>query len=153
MNKYNANPKGWKTGDCVVRAISTATNKSWDDVFIGLNEIAFKKKRVFNDPIVYTEYLKQLGWDKKAQPRFYEYGCGCKVGMSKQTVNEFIDYINGDLQINRKTDAYIITVAHHMTCVKFDNTLGKFELYDIWDCGNKTIRNYWIREGERNNEI
>ena len=28
---YNANPKGRKTGDCVIRAIAFALNKSWID--------------------------------------------------------------------------------------------------------------------------
>ena len=55
MIKYNANPKGWKTDDCVIRAIALATNQTWDKVFTDLNEIAFKKKRVFNDKKVYDE--------------------------------------------------------------------------------------------------
>ena len=29
--KFNANPKGRKTGDCVVRAICTALNESWEE--------------------------------------------------------------------------------------------------------------------------
>ena len=33
FSKHNQNPKGWKTGDCVVRAISYATGKTWQEVF------------------------------------------------------------------------------------------------------------------------
>ena len=65
MIKYNANPKGWKTNDCVIRAIALATNQSWDKVFTDLCEIAFKKKRMLNDPRVYEKYLSQLGWNKR----------------------------------------------------------------------------------------
>ena len=32
----NPNPGGSYVGDCVIRAISIATNKSWYDTFIGL---------------------------------------------------------------------------------------------------------------------
>ena len=31
--RYNANPKGWKTGDCVIRAVAAATQQTWDDVY------------------------------------------------------------------------------------------------------------------------
>ena len=60
MIKYNANPKGWKTDDCVIRAIALATDKTWDQVFTDLNVIAFKKKRTFNDPCGYTSIKTYL---------------------------------------------------------------------------------------------
>lgn len=42
---HNANPKGLKNAnDCVIRAISFATNKSWDKVHTELFDIAMKKK-------------------------------------------------------------------------------------------------------------
>ena len=31
--KYNNNPKQNKTNDCVIRSISLALNKSWEDVY------------------------------------------------------------------------------------------------------------------------
>lgn len=34
--RYNNNPKQNKTSDCVIRAISFATNKSWEDIYIGI---------------------------------------------------------------------------------------------------------------------
>lgn len=33
---YNPNPYGKSVGDCVVRAISKATNQSWDDTYWGV---------------------------------------------------------------------------------------------------------------------
>lgn len=66
--------------------------------------------------------------------------------MKKQTIYEFIRDLNNKMHIEgRKQDAYIITVAHHMTCVKFDENKGRYDLYDTWDCGEKTIGNYWVK--------
>ena len=33
---YNENPLGKSTGDCVIRAISKALGKTWDEVYVGL---------------------------------------------------------------------------------------------------------------------
>ena len=56
---YNANPKGLKTGDCVIRALSKATGKSWDEVYAELCEIGYKKKKLPNNDCVYKAVLKQ----------------------------------------------------------------------------------------------
>lgn len=148
MVKYNANPKGWKTGDCVVRAIALATNQTWDQVFLDLNKVAFRKKRLLDDPCVYNEYLKQLGWEKKAQPRYYNYESGYRtVNYDKLTIYEFIRDLNHSILVGGyRHEAFLITVAHHMTCVKFDKEKCRYDLYDIWDCGEKTIGNYWVKE-------
>ena len=144
MIKYNANPKGWKTNDCVVRAIALATNQSWDKVFTDLCEIAFKKKRMLNDPRVYEKYLSQLGWNKRKQPRFYTYEDGSRSTYKKETVDEFIINRNFDRLIQTKYDTYIIRVANHMTVVKLNE--GKFDLFDIWDCGHRCVGEYWVKE-------
>lgn len=41
--KFNNNPKQNKTNDCVIRAISFATNKSWEDVYNDLTKLGCKK--------------------------------------------------------------------------------------------------------------
>ena len=38
--KYNANPKGRKTGDCVIRAICTALHMSWEETYIEMLRVA-----------------------------------------------------------------------------------------------------------------
>ena len=60
--KENINPKGWKCGDCVVRACAKATNKSWDETYQALYEIGFKKKRMLNDDCVYCKFLEDNGF-------------------------------------------------------------------------------------------
>lgn len=34
--RYNPNPDGKNVGDCVIRAISAATNQKWEQTFIAL---------------------------------------------------------------------------------------------------------------------
>ena len=36
---YNANPSGKRTTDCVIRAISTATDQTWEETFNGLAQL------------------------------------------------------------------------------------------------------------------
>ena len=34
--QYNPNPEGKSTGDCVIRALTKALNKSWEQVYVEL---------------------------------------------------------------------------------------------------------------------
>lgn len=122
---YNVNPKGWKEGDCVIRAISYASCESWDKVFQDLSNIALKKKRLFNSKQVYEEYLDNLGFVKHQQPKFDD---GTKYTIAE--INQVVD--------SRKYDV-IISCAHHLTCI--DNDC----LIDTWSCLNKCVGNYWTR--------
>lgn len=124
MIKLNMNSKGIKASDCVVRAICYATQQSWDDVYNELCKIGFKMKRMPNEKQVYEKYLEHLGWSKQKQPR--------KSNGFKYTVDEFAESMSREV--------YIVTVANHMTVVA-----GR-EIVDTWDCGHKTIGNYWIKE-------
>ena len=45
---HNANPKNRRSGDCVIRAISTATGKSWEEVLTDLCKLALQEKRIPN---------------------------------------------------------------------------------------------------------
>lgn len=123
MIELNLNPRGIKTGDCVVRAIAYATQQSWDDVYKGLVEIGLKMKRMPNEKQVYEKYLDSLGWKKQKQPR--------KHNGFKYTIDEFIKAAPKGI--------YIIKVALHLTVV-VDG-----DIVDIWNCGRKSVGNYWIK--------
>ena len=124
MEKLNLNPKGIKTGDCVIRAIAYATQQSWDTVYKDLCEIGFKMKRMPEEKQVYEKYLDKLGWEKQKQPRTYF--------NDKYTVDEFCEKL-------ANKDVYVITVANHMTVV------ANKEIVDTWDCGRKCVGNYWVK--------
>lgn len=123
--KNNLNPKNKKRGDCVVRAIAHATNQSWDAVFTDLCKIAFNLKAMPNDKVTCEKYLALLGFTKHKQPR--------KPDNTKYTVGEIDKVIT-------KHKIAILSVAHHLTVVDYGT------VYDLWDCRNKTVGNYWTRE-------
>ena len=79
MYSYKFNNGGWvgaKRGDCVMRAISIATERSYDLVFNELMDLAKEKQNLPNNKKVYMPYLNALGWKWKATMGI---GTGCKV--------------------------------------------------------------------------
>ena len=80
MYSYKFNNGGWKgakRGDCVMRAISIATERPYNTVFNELMDLAREMKCLPNDRKVFIPYLKNwLGW--KWQPTM-SIGSGCKV--------------------------------------------------------------------------
>lgn len=121
--KKNNNPKSHKAADCVIRAITEAEGTDWKETFKGLAEIAYKNCRILNEKKVYEKYLENLGYTKYKMPK--------KPNGKKYTIKEYF-------KDNKKT--VIITVPKHMTCL-----VGN-ELRDLWNCKNRTISNYWIKE-------
>lgn len=119
---YNRNPKNKKVGDCVIRAISLATGKTWEEVLTDLFRISLKIKDVPTDKKTYTEYLATIGYYKQPQPR--------KDDNTKYTIREFAQ--------EHKKGIYVVDMANHCTCV----INGK--IHDLWNCGNKSVGNYWI---------
>ena len=122
--KYNNNPKNKKTGDCVIRAISFATKNSWEKTYRALAELGIKNCLILNDTNNWRKYLKLLGYEQQKMPR--------KADNTRYTVHEFCN------QLAKKDVTYIIKVANHITVVKDK------DLYDTWDCSNKSVGNYWI---------
>ena len=55
--------------DCVVRSISLALHRTWNEVFDDLCDIARIKKRMPNETIIYQEYLKKNAFTKFSCPK------------------------------------------------------------------------------------
>jgi hypothetical protein len=129
---HDTNPKGKKTGDCVIRAISTATNQTWDEVYEALYKIGFKYKLMPDDPKCYERYLKELGWIKHKQPR--------KPDNTKYTGTDFIstEEYNNLRFSNHNIIARIGTL--HLTAI----INGK--ICDTWNCSYGKIGTYWTFE-------
>lgn len=123
---YNANPANKRTADCVIRAISLATGKSWEQVLSGLYVCAIQTKDAPNGRETFDKYLKDLGWMKMPQPR--------KKNNKKYTIAEFCK------QIAKQDVKYVLSVAHHVVCV------NECKAWDIWDCTDLTVGNYWYKE-------
>lgn len=137
---YNANPKNRICGDCVVRAISVATGKSWDDVLDGLHDIAKKHKLMTNDVKCYEKYLMSLGWRKQKQPR--------KDDNSKYRGWEFCQSLQNDpwQWTGHEGPGHPPIVAfigtHHIVCI----VNGK--VWDHWNSTGGCIGNYYILESD-----
>lgn len=119
--KYNANPKGKITGDCVIRAICTAVYEPWENVYSSLCELGKKKGKMPNDPAVYSQYLRNKGFE---QMKTLTHPSGRKL-----TLRELAD----------ETRDYIV-LAHcrsHLTCIIYG------VIIDTWNCGYKTSGKYW----------
>lgn len=130
MIKYiekNVNPKGRKTGDCSTRALVGTLGITYDEALRLQTEISLK---TYYDPTskqVMERVLAKFGYTKKAQPR--------KADNTKYTVSE-MDKI---LTKKEMEEGVLVTVAKHHTCI----TGGHIQ--DIWDCGYKTVGNYYVK--------
>lgn len=46
--EYNSNPLKRRVGDCAIRACCKATNRTWNEVFDALVQIAYRQKDVLS---------------------------------------------------------------------------------------------------------
>lgn len=127
VNK-NINPKGKKTGDCVVRALALATDREYLDVYSELFYLSIKSGYILSDKRVVERFLLNHGFVKHKQP---------KKNKRKYRVAE-LDELCSDKVI-------VVSCAHHLTVVI------EGVLTDIWDCRGKCISNYYTK-GETKNE-
>lgn len=124
---YQPNNKDLKdvAGDCVIRALTKALDKTWAEVFDELVPIAREHQVLMNDKICYEELLAKYG--------FTYVGISNKKGSKRPTVKSF------SLEHRNDKTVYFLNVAHHCVTVQ-----GGF-YYDIWDCGEKCLYGYWRR--------
>lgn len=138
---YNANPKNRRVGDCVVRAISTVLDQSWEQTYRDLFEIGMKKGMPPEEDSVVDAYLKSKGAIRVAQPR--------KCDGTKMTGEEVCFLIQSGLfvsneGINLNNCSFYMTIGtHHASCIK----LGRIN--DIWNCSsNKVGKLYAVKAAD-----
>lgn len=111
---YNKNSKNKFVDDCTVRAISTVTNRTWDETYRELSDLARRKGMMFDSVDFIEDYLDDR------YPRECHYA---------RYVGEFVD----EHPIGR----YLITMNNHITCC-INGTL-----YDTFDCRDRVMRCAW----------
>ena len=122
---FNANPHNRKGGDCVVRAIATTLEQSWETTVQELTLIGIKYGYVLNDKSCYEKYLASKGWIKHPQPRKYD--------NTKYTGKEFC-------KKRLVADRCIAHIGgHHLVAIVDSKVL------DIWDSTEGCIGNYWTK--------
>lgn len=128
FEKFNVNPKGRKTGDCVTRALAATLNISWEDALREQFETAVKTKYAIGSKEVFSKILEKYGWVKQKQPR--------KWDRRKYEVCEL------DAIFKETKHPVFVSVSNHVTVVMD----GKVR--DIWDCRDCCVGNYWIHQDD-----
>lgn len=118
---YNENPLNKYEDDCVIRAISCATNKSWDYVYDYLSDIAQYEGTLLDKKEFVRNYL-----DRTYQ-RLYD-------------VNGTVGYVSGMFPNN----TLLITMNGHITCSKPDRKTGRPTIYDTFDCRDREVESVWL---------
>jgi len=120
-----ANPNPYKliTDDCVIRAISLAEGRSWNDVYADLCVEGYLKKEMPNGNYVWGKYLTDKGYVKRLLP---------EVCPECYTVREFsLDHPKG---------VYIVATGTHAVCVIHG------DYYDVFDSGSAVPIYYFVLE-------
>ena len=112
---YNANALNKFEDDCVIRAISCATGKSWDYVYDQLSDIA--------------QYEGTL-LDKREFVRNY-------LDRTYQRLNGIYGSV-GDVSGMFPNSTILITMNGHIVCSK------NGVIYDTFDCRDRKVEDVWL---------
>lgn len=121
--RVNPNPENLLTGDCVIRAISIATGKSWDETYLDLMACGYRMKDIPNANWVWGVYLHNHGF----RPYL------------------ITDYVKGRYTINDFTRdcpdcVGVLATGSHVVAIRNGDHM------DTWDSGNEVPLYYWRKE-------
>lgn len=120
---YNSNPKQARVGDCVIRAISKVTGKTWDEVYKDLSAEGYAMADMPNANNVWGSYLRKNGFKRSIMP---------------DTCPDC--YTVADFTREHSTGTYILALAGHVVAVMN----GKY--FDSWDSGDEIPLYFWQKE-------
>lgn len=119
----NPNPHKLITDDCVIRAISLAEGRSWDDVYADLCVEGYINKEMPNGNYVWGKYLTDKGYAR------YLLNDSCP---DCYTIREFsLDHPKG---------VYIVATGTHAVCVIHG------DYFDVFDSGSAVPLYYFALE-------
>ena len=119
--RLNANPAHRRVGDCVIRAISTATGKPWVEVYDELHLVGRNVYDMMSSNETWGLYLYRMGFEPFILPQ------ACPKCI---TVREFTRHF--------PVGIYIIGTGNHAVAV-IDG-----DYYDTWDSGD-TVPAYFFK--------
>lgn len=112
---YNKNPLGLFQDDCTIRAISTATNNTWDDTYQHLSNLARLNGKMMDDRDFIRSYLDD----------------------NYKRVDH-LPYKVGNVAYMYPNNVLLITMNGHITCSKYG------VIYDSFDCRERIAEDAWI---------
>ena len=120
--EYNPNPLGLRVGDCVIRAISKALCKSWEQTYMELCVQGFMMGDLASSNAVWSAYLKHKGFKR----------CTIQDCPDCYSVEDFCrDHPQG---------VYVIGTGSHAVAVVAAN------IFDAWDSRQETPVYYFEKE-------
>jgi hypothetical protein len=139
---YNANPHHRITGDCIVRAISTALEMDYNTVVMELAQLQCQTGYDGGNQLI-DLYLKSKGWQKHGQPR--------KANNTKYTGIEFCQ-VEQKYMLNYryygKEWADGITISNRIVANIGGNHIVAIvdgKVYDHWNSTDGCIGIYWTK--------
>jgi len=121
--RFNANPSGRRTTDCVIRAIAVLTDRSWDDTYIDIFNWGFYLKDMPSANKLWGSYLRTHGFKQIQLPD------SCP---DCYTVRDFCN----DHPFGR----YLLATGTHVVAVIDGNYI------DTWDSGDEVPISFWVKE-------
>lgn len=126
FKEYNANPYGENIDDCVIRAVSTALDMNYWDVFDALCEHAGDNREP-NQCNVFLPWLIKQGYEVREVTQ--------KITLSK--------FLNNLHKFNGVEDVNMLCMVNgHLTVIKNGYCL------DTWDAGRYRLNFIIVKEGE-----
>lgn len=120
---YNPNPYGLYVEDCVVRALSLVTGRSWDNIYFHICLQGFLMKNMPSVNKVWGNYITSLGFSRYILP---------DTCPECYTVREFCD--------EHPRGTFILATNSHVVAVINGN------YYDAWDSGDEMPTSVWRRD-------
>lgn len=120
--EYLNNPLGLRVGDCVIRAISKALDKSWEETYIDLCVQGFMMGDLPSSNAIWSTYLKHKGFKR------------CTI----QDCPDCYD-VENFCEENKKGIFVLGTGSHAVTVID-----GNY--FDAWDCGKEIPLYYFSKE-------
>lgn len=118
----NPNPKHNLVGDCVIRALSLATNKTWEEVYAKLSVYGFMSCDMPSSNAVWGQYLTDLGFERNI----------VSDSCPSCTIRDFSS--------RNSKGVYVLGTGSHVVCVM------NGDYYDTWDSGDETPIFVWRLE-------
>lgn len=120
----NINPCLRSVGDCAVRALAVATNKSWEETYAELCMLGFQMCDMPNSNEVISAFMRKNGFQKRLIPNYLP---------DRYSIQDFTN--------DNPYGVYVLGTGSHVVAVVDGDYI------DIWDSGDE-IPIYFFTKGE-----